>query len=56
MVDKNHSEIFENATKEDEFEKRIQEVEPLKVDVETKNDETVLYVNENFDNKEDKQG
>ena len=57
VIDKNHSEIFENATQEEQVKNRIESVQSLVHDVEMpKDDETVLYRNKNYDNQKDKEG
>ena len=58
VVDKVHSEIFENVNHEEKVRKEIESVQPIKHDVEEMKQENVLYVNENFDkdSKENKEG
>ena len=53
VVDKVHSEIFENATQEDRIKKEINSVQSVIHDVEMPKDDSVLYVNENFNKKKD---
>ena len=53
VIDKVHSEIFDNANHEARVQEEIDTVKPLLSDVETPQPENVLYENKNFD-KEDK--
>ena len=57
VVDKVHSEIYDNATQEDKVKKEINTVQSLIHDVEIPQDNSVLYVNKNFNkDKDDKEG
>ena len=57
VVDKNHSEIFDDANHEDRVKKEINSVESLIADVEIPQDNSVLYVNKDFKkDKDDKEG
>ncbi len=58
VIDKVHSEIFDNVNHEERVRQEIESVQPIRHDVEaSKKDETVLYVNENFSkDKNDKEG
>ena len=57
VIDKVHSEIFDNATQEAKVKSEIESVKSLIHDVEVPQDNSVLYVNKNFQkDKEDKEG
>ena len=57
VIDKVHSEIFENATQEEKIKNEIASVESVLHDVEAaKDDDTVLYRNKNYENQKDKEG
>ncbi len=48
VIDKIHSEIYQNATQEEKIKDEINSVKSLIPDVETPRDESVLYVNKNY--------
>ena len=57
VVDKVHSEIYDNATQEDKVKSEIEAVQSLISDVEVPTDNSVLYVNKNYNkDKDDKEG
>ena len=56
VVNKVHSEIYNNATEEEKVKNSIQEVKPVFSDIAKPRDETILYENKNFDNKDNKEG
>ena len=57
VVDKVHSEIYDNATQEDKVKSEIEAVQSLISDVEVPTDNSVLYVNKNYSkDKDDKEG
>lgn len=53
VVDKVHSEIYQNANQEEKIKEEINSVHSLIRDVETPRDDSVLYVNKNFQKDED---
>ena len=55
VIDKVHSEIFDNANHEARVKEEIESVKPLLAEVETPREETILYKNEDFD-KTNKEG
>ena len=57
VVDKVHSEIYDNATQEDKVKSEIKAVQSIISDVEVPTDNSVLYVNKNYNkDKDDKEG
>ena len=56
VANKTHSEIFDNANMEAKVKASINEVKPLLSEVETPRDDSILYKNENFDNKNNNEG
>ena len=56
VINKVKSEIFKDANDEQRFHDAINEVKPIKVDIETPREESLLYTNDKFDDKDTKEG